>query len=173
MANHKGNQKMPINVGKKYNRTVYDPRVDMFKQFYLSPDSYSFMNIRQSGLRAGYTDQYSRNISVQRPKWWTEIMESKEYQRAKMLSKAQDRLEERLTEPVTDVQNKKIQTDVAKFVTERLGKEHYSTRQELTDKGGKRLFGIKDDNADKTLSELFAGVQAVSNSDNKAKNKQD
>lgn len=54
----------------------------------------------------------------------------------------------------------KPELDASKFVTERLGKEHYSTRKELTDKGGKRLFNVKDKEADETLVDLFKGVEA-------------
>jgi arginine/lysine/ornithine decarboxylase len=156
------NKKMPDNRGKKYKRTVYDPRVDIFKQFYLKIDSYTFMNILQSALRAGYSEQYARNISVQRPSWWVDLMNSAEYNRAKMLEEAENRLYERVTEKsVDDVQRLKIQTDVAKFVTERLGKDKYSTRQELTGADGRRLFTNEQRATAKTpVAALFKGVKA-------------
>ena len=52
--------------------------------------------------------------------------------------------------------DKKIQTDVTKFVSERLGKDHYSTRKELTDKGGRRLFNNQSQtHEDVALEDLF------------------
>lgn len=151
----------PDNTGKKYKRTVYDPRIDIFKQFYLKPDSYTFMNILQSALRAGYSDQYAQNISTQKPGWWVELMNSAEFNRAKMMKEAENRLYERITDETDDPQRMKLQTDVAKFVTERLGKDLYSTRQELTDKNGRRLFGSeKRESAKIDVGALFKGIQA-------------
>lgn len=159
MANRKGNQKVPDNVGKKYVRTApYDPRVDMFKQFYMRPDSYTFMNARGSALRAGYTEQYANNITVQRPKWYAEMLESSDHKRAEMLKKAESRLYERVEESVERGDNGrlKIQTDVAKFVSERLGKDVYSTRNEVTGADGKALFSDQDrDAAAVPLEQLF------------------
>lgn len=160
MANHKPPQVPPNNKGKTYRRNVYDPRVDIFKQFYLRPDSYTFFNILQSALRAGYSQQYSENISVQKPKWWVELTTSSDFTRAKMLHEAQNRLYEVVSEPLdSDASKKRIQTDVAKYVTERLGKDHYSTRTELTDKGGRRLFSNDTRESVKMdVSTLFKGV---------------
>lgn len=153
---------MPDNRGKTYKRNVYDPRVDMFKQFYLRPDSYTFFNILQSALRAGYSQQYSENISVQQPKWWLELIESGDYTRAKMLHAAENRLHEVVDAPLDDdPAQKRIQTDVAKYVTERLGKAFYSARQEVTGADGRRLF-TNDNRAGAVapLKTLFKGVQA-------------
>lgn len=162
MAKRKYTSQPPNNTGKKYARNVYDPRVDMFKQFYLRPDSYTFFNIRQSALRAGYSEQYACNISTQAPKWWTELVESGDYTRAQMLNKAQDNLLKVVKEEDNgDIANKKIKVDVSKYVTERLGKEHYSTRQEVTGKDGKRLFAFKDDSSTNSVDELFKGVQSA------------
>ena len=148
---------MPDNRGKKYKRTVYDPRVDMFKQFYLRPDSYTFMNIRQSALRAGYSEQYARNISVQTPQWWQDLLASAEYNRANMLAKAEDNLYDVVREEDNgDYNTRKLKTDVSKFVTERLGKDIYSTRQEVTGADGRRLFdNTKRERATVPLHKLF------------------
>jgi hypothetical protein len=147
----------PNNTGKTYKRNVYDPRVDIFKQFYLRPDSYTFFNIRQSALRAGYSEQYANNISTQQPKWWKELQASSEFTRAKMLHAAENNLYEYVSEPTpTDASHKRIQADVSKYVTERLGKEHYSSRQEMTGADGRRLFdSSKRDLAAVPLAKLF------------------
>lgn len=151
----------PSNVGRKQKRTVFDPRVDIFKQFYLSPTSSTFMNIYRSGMRAGYSEQYSLNISVQRPQWWVDMTSSDDYLRASMLKEAQNKLYTVVSEPIShDKDDKKLQIQVSQFVTERLGKEHYSTRKELTDAGGRRLFGDeKRDSANVALGSLFKGVK--------------
>jgi hypothetical protein len=157
--------KVPNNKGKKYKRTAQDPRVAMFKQFFLSPTSHTFWNIRASGIRAGYTEEYASNISSQKPQWWTELIDTADYNRAEMLQQAEKNLNDTLkAEPETDTMIK-LKHDATKFVTERLGKEHYSTRKEITDKGGRRLFGSEtsDSHAIK-LENLFIGVQTVDNS---------
>lgn len=151
----------PDNRGKTYKRNVYDPRVDIFKQFYLSPDSYTFMNIRQSALRAGYTEYYSNNISNNKPKWWVELMDSAEFTRAEMIKKSERHFTDMLDTP-TDTEDKdriKLKQRTAEFVSERVAKDIYSTRKELTDKGGRRLFDEK--RAEAPIDELFMGVSDV------------
>ena len=151
----------PNNTGKEYRTLKINHKAQIFSTFYLSPTSDTFMNVYQSAIRAGYTEQYSENITSQRPKWWVELTETADYQRAQMLKKAQSRLEDRLTEEVTsDKDRLKIQTDVAKFVSERLGKDHYSTRNELTGADGRRLFtNDTRSNANIPLKSLFKGVE--------------
>jgi hypothetical protein len=151
---------IPDNNGKTYTtQKAMNIKADMFAQFFLNPTSKTFMNVYQSGLRAGYSDLYSRNITVQRPKWWVTLTESAEYRRAQMLDKAESRLNERLTDKSTDKDRLKLQTDVAKFVSERLGKEHYSTRQEVTGADGRRLFDNKTrEDASTPVAALFKGV---------------
>jgi hypothetical protein len=151
----------PRKTNQQYKRTApYDPRVDMFKQFYLRPDSYTFMNVRQSALRAGYTEHYANSLSsVSGPKWYIEMIETGDYRRAQMLDKAEQRLYERVEEAVQDKDGRKLQADVAKFVTERLGKDKYSVRQEVTGADGRRLFDNKArEDASTPVAQLFKGV---------------
>jgi hypothetical protein len=119
------------------------------------------MNIRRSALRAGYTDQYARNISVQKPSWWIELTENNEFKRAQSLRQAETNLYETVCEPLSnDVQHKKIQIDTSKFITERLGKEIYSARTELTGADGRRLFANETRATQKIpLTSLFKGVE--------------
>ena len=160
MANNKGNQGRPNNTGKEYRTMKINPQANMFATFFMSPTSETFMNVRGSALRAGYSETYADNITVQRPKWWIELTETADFQRAQMLKKAQTRLDDRLTDDVTDDSSKlKIQTDVAKFVTERLGKEFYSTRQEVTGADGRAIFSNDErEGAKMPLATLFKGV---------------
>jgi len=143
----------------KYKRTVYDPRVDMFKQFYCRPDSYTFGNVRQSAMRAGYTETYADNISSQKPSWWVEFTETGDFLRAEMLKEAQKNLYSTITSHSDDKEDVKLKHDATKFVSERLGKEHFSTRQEVTGADGRRLFSNeKREAATVPLSNLFKGV---------------
>jgi hypothetical protein len=151
---------IPKNTGKTYQtRKAMNVKAEMFIQFFTNPTSNTFMNVLQSGLRAGYSEQYSENITVQRPKWWIELTETADYKRAKMLDKAESRLNDRLIDTSKDKDRLKLQTDVAKFVSERLGKDKYSTRQEVTGADGRRLFSSEARNSAKMpIATLFKGV---------------
>ena len=132
----------------------------MFANFYLSPESVSFMNVRQSALRAGYSELYANNITVQRPKWWIELTETANYRRARMLDSAESALESTVTkDPENDTQEK-LKHDASKFISERLGKGFYSTRQEVTGADGRRLFtNDTRSSANIPLKSLFKGVE--------------
>ena len=152
------------NSGKTLKTNKIDPRVAVFKANYLnSHNTKTFCNITQSAVAAGYSHSYGDNLSARtnKPKWWVEFQLQGDYMRAQMLETAQLRLNERLVEVVTDKDGRKLQADVAKFVSERLGKEHYSTRQELTGADGRRLF-TNEKRVDATipLTNLFKGVSA-------------
>lgn len=153
-------KKMPDNNGKTYKRRTTTPRVNLFKQYYLDVNGDTFCNIRGSAIKAGYSPEYAENISHNRPKWWVEFQTEGNFRRAKMLDLAEQRLQERLEEQPETKDDKKMQTDVSKFISERVGKEYYSTRQELTDKGGKKLFS-NDKDSEPALQELFVGVKAA------------
>lgn len=149
-------QIIPDNNGKTYKTHKPNYKAQMFASFYLSPTSETFMNVRASAIRAGYSELYSNNITVQQPKWWLELVASAEFERAKMLATAQKRLCERLEEETDDRDRIKVQTDVAKFVSERLGKDFFSTRQEVTGAGGRKLFDdTKRETAKLPLQKLF------------------
>lgn len=149
------------NEGKTYRSMKINIKADMFANFYLAPTSPTFMNVSASGVRAGYSQHYADNITAQRPKWWIELTESADFKRAKMLAVAETRLDDRLNDKSTDKDRLKLQTDVAKFVTERLGKDRYSTRQEVTGADGRRLFTNETrDGAKMPIATLFKGVKS-------------
>jgi hypothetical protein len=151
--------KMPDNKNKTYRTHVQNPKALLFASFYLTPSSRTFMNVYQSALQAGYSDLYSRNITVQQPKWWKELTETAEYRRAAMLNAAEKALENAVTSDSDDINDKKIKHDAAKFVSERLGKEHYSTRQEVTGADGRSVFASNErDSVKKPLETLFKGI---------------
>lgn len=153
---------VPDNRGKSPERRVQDPRVAIFKTFYLDPTSHTFMNILQSGIRAGYTQQYSENISNRNPGWWRELLESSEARRAKMLQRAEQHFESVLDEKPVEKHAIDRKQRTAEFVSERVGKDVYSTRKELTDKGGKRLFNSNHvQSTQDSLAHLFTNTSDI------------
>lgn len=120
--------------------TLLTPQQELFLAEYTNPKSDNFGNAVQSALKAGYTENYANNITGLMPEWLFENIGD-----MKRLRKAEKNL--------TEVQNIEIyneegkldanlidkRTKVDMFIAERLNKEKYSTRQELSGKGGKDL----------------------------------
>lgn len=153
----------PDNNGKTYDTTTnkVNVRATMFKRAYVDVNSPTFCNITQSALKAGYSQEYAENLSHLNPKWYQEFKEDAEVMRAEMLKKAERNLNRVLDITPEDATDKKLQQDASKFVSERIGKDAYSTRKELTDKGGRRLFNsTRDEATEDALQGLFIGVQA-------------
>lgn len=139
-----------------------DPRVALFKAAYCDPHLPTFGNCKQSAIAAGYTEQYADTITARLPKWLEELLQDDEILRADMLKRAQRNLKSVVEEKKPDnVSEKKLWIGVNQFVSGTLGKDFFSTRQELTGKDGKRLFSIKDESREKTVDELFKGVQSA------------
>jgi hypothetical protein len=142
-----------------YKKTVQDPRVALFKAYYVDPKSPTFCNINQSALKAGYSQTYALNISVQKPAWWVELMQDADINRAEMLHLSEKNIKRVLKYEPTDKDTEKLQLQTSQFISERLGKEHYSTRQEMTGADGRRLFtNDTRESAKMPLSTLFKGV---------------
>lgn len=120
------------------NQYQMDPRQKLCWESYINPKSETFGNAYQSAVKAGYSEGYAQSITDEN--WFTEKL-----RRLNMLGKAESTLEKTLNyEPVNeegriDTALLRTQTDVAKFIAERLGKEHYSSRQEVTGKDGEAL----------------------------------
>lgn len=157
----------PDNTGKTYKTNKpEDARVRAFKQFYLDiHNTDTFCNIRQSALRAGYSEDYANNISgrLNPPKWWIEFKETQDFIRADLLRQSEQHFYDVLQTPkdTNDLERYKLKQRTAEFVSERVGKEVYSTRQELTGADGRRLIPNEARDAAKMpLATLFAGVQA-------------
>ena len=152
----------PNKTGIRHKRMILDPRTILFKQYYIDPNAHTFCNAYQSAKKAGYSEQYSLNITAQRPAWFQELLDDSNVLRAEMLKNSEKNLSSVVEETKPeDIQNKKIWLQASTFVSERLGKDHYSTRKELTDKGGKRLFNnthTKDSQG--AVSDLFINVDA-------------
>jgi hypothetical protein len=134
------------------------PKQQEFLANYTNPNSETFGNALQSALKAGYSQEYSENITSLMPDWLSENIGMN-----KRLKQAEKVLDRTLEMPAVDQEGKvdnqllKTQVDVAKFFASTVGKKTYSPRTE-TDitSGGKPipiLNAIFTDNSDKEDSE--------------------
>lgn len=129
------------------NQYQPDPRQQLFLAHYLDPKSDTFSNALQSGLKAGYTEEYSKTIVSQLPDWLSESINDKA-----LLHKAEKRLKQILDfEPVDDegkIDNSLLanQMKAITLVAKGIGKSKYSERVEQTGKDGQPLV-VQFDNA--------------------------
>lgn len=140
-----------------------DPRQTAFKQYYIDPNSPSFANARASAIRAGFSEQYADNITVQQPAWLGTLLKDTHVIRAEMLALSEKNLKDVVSEPKPDDKDhKKIWVETSKYVSGTLGKEFYSTRNELTGADGRRLFTNDNrETAKMPLATLFKGVASI------------
>lgn len=115
------------------NQWVVDPRQQLFLKGYLDPKSETFSNALQSALKAGYSQEYSENIMSLMPEWLSDSIG-----KAKMVIKAERNLDKALDGLLDDPEKgkKEIQWKASEFALERLKKQDYSQRTELTGKNG-------------------------------------
>jgi hypothetical protein len=119
------------------------PKQRAFETYYNDPKSPTYCNAKQSAIKAGYTEQYANSITAQHPDW----LNKGDNLRAEMLERAELNLKaitEMDEEQLKNPQFAKIWQDTNKFISERLGKEYYSSRQEVTGKDGRRIFDEVD-----------------------------
>lgn len=134
------------------------PQQELFLSLYTNPKSETFSNALQSALKAGYSQEYSENITYQLPDWLSENIGD-----LKRLRKAEKVLDKTLElEAVTDdgkVDNAllKTQTDVAKFVANTMGRiKYHSKGEESGETLAKAITGMritKEDNGDSIQNE--------------------
>lgn len=136
------------------------PKMKAYIAYYNDPLSKTFGNALQSALKAGYSETYAQRFTVsdQRNAWKDSTTATDIY--TEMLQKAEKNLKKIVDMPETEykenTQVMKIWKDTNTFVSERLGKDKWSSRQELTDKGGRRLFdNTAKDIASIPLAKLF------------------
>lgn len=168
------------------NQYQMDPRQKLCWEYYVNPKSKTFSNAYQSAMEAGYEEATAAQITTMN--WFAE-----KCRRVNMLGKAEKVLDEMLEMPVTigkmglrrpidgedyEVEEVgivttepaliKIKQDTAKFVAERLGKdEGYSTRNEVTGKGGGPVIDGLTDQQKKKLDELLYDEQKSPRKSNK------
>lgn len=134
MANSKNN---PYKVNQ---HTHPDPRQSLFLQYYMNPKSETFSNCLQSGLKAGYSQEYSESLTAQMPSWLSESIGDE-----KLIALAEKALLEALEYSTIDENGKvdsgagRLKLDATKLVLKGLKKEKYSERTEHTGKDGEQL----------------------------------
>jgi hypothetical protein len=137
------------NPNKVNQYTDPDPRQSLFLKYYLDPKSETFSNALQSGLRAGYSEEYSRNILSMGLDWLSDSIDSEH-----MVKKAEKNLNN-----LMESEDEKVKLDTSKFVASRLGKKKWSERIENTGADGKDLIPDKeiDDKISKAINNLLNG----------------
>lgn len=133
------------------NRTsekLLTPQQERFLANYTNPASEHFGNAVQSALEAGYEESYANNITGLMPEWLSENIGD-----MKRLRKAEKNLDEVQNiqiydkEGLPDPQLIDKRTKVDLFLAERLNKNKYSARSELTGKNGESLFLKEEEKA--------------------------
>jgi len=124
--------------------TQPDPRQALFLAHYLNPKSDTFSNAYQSGIKAGYSEEYSKVILSKDIDWLSDFVNEEQ-----MVKKAMKNLMKLLDED----EDKRILLDTTKFVAERLGKLNE-----------KRDYNIKDEtkeftNSDQIVEEVLTKLK--------------
>lgn len=142
-------------------KRVQDPRTALFKANYTDPKSGTFGNATRSAIKAGYSETYADNLCHLMPAWFSDLLEDDGMMRADMLRKAQRNIKAIVDEPKPETKDdKNLWFKASEFVSGTLGRDFYSTRQEVTGADGRRLF-TNEKRADATvpLTNLFKGVE--------------
>lgn len=128
------------------NQHTPDPREQLCWDFYVESINAGVPNALQSAIKAGYEKATAKQITVR--SWFIERLG--ELERKEMLSKAEKKLAKTLTYNVENQDGEiktdllRIQTDVAKFVANTLGKNKYSTKgEEGLDKIANKITGVE------------------------------
>jgi hypothetical protein len=110
------------------------PQQQAFLKHYLDPKSETWGNAYKSALKAGYSEEYSQNITGQMPEWLSENISDD-----KLLRKANKNLESALDGMLDDPEKggKPIQMKATELTLKGLQKSKWSDRQEITGKDGK------------------------------------
>ena len=122
------------------------PKQARFLNVYLDPKSDTFGNALQSGLKAGFSREYSETLTTKGLKWLSEGVG----RRTKLLDKAERNLLEILEMESAELEIMKLKNNTSQFVAKTLGKKDYSDRTEHTGEGGGDInINISKDISDK------------------------
>lgn len=116
---------------QKTKEKEFTPQQIKFAMFYYLPDSPTYGNARQSALRAGFSDKYSRNITVKNLNWIKDIVleiGGKGVTKDKLVRKAKRVLDKSL-----DSEDEKIAQDTAKFIAKTT--TEFSEKQDIVSNG--------------------------------------
>lgn len=109
-------------------KLLEDQRQTVFLRLYLTPGTKYFNNALQSGLQAGYTQEYSESILQKELKWLADGVSEivgKPTDKKNLVAKAKRVLDKSL-----DSEDEKIRQDTAKFVAKT--DAEFSEKQEHT-----------------------------------------
>jgi hypothetical protein len=120
----------------------FNPQQIAFIEYFFNPESETFSNMTQSGIKAGFDEKYSENLSSMGLKWFEIAMGI--YGDDSFLKDIDDELKKiakmetishvKVGDEVVIKQDPallKIKQDTLKFLAERLNKNKYSTKQEI------------------------------------------
>lgn len=116
---------------QKTREKEFTPQQIKFAMFYYLPDSPTYGNARQSALRAGFSDKYSRNITVKNLNWIKDVVleiGGKGVTKDKLVRKAKRVLDKSL-----DSEDEKIAQDTAKFIAKTT--TEFSEKQDIVSNG--------------------------------------
>jgi len=155
-------------------------------EYYTNPASPTFDSVKDSGILAGFSSSYSHK-GLYRSRQWREFEAERarvlekyntlqaEERRKRMLAQAEANLEEAVNSKSWEKEDKKIKHDATKFVASTLGREHYSTRNDVPDAGEGALLTGEGANAiasafgkylaEHAVQELSSGTQDAPKAD--------
>ena len=116
---------------QKTKEKEFTPQQIKFAMFYYLPDSPTFGNAMQSALRAGFSDQYARSITVKNLNWIKDVVSEiggKGVTKDKLVRKAKRVLDKSL-----DSDDEKIAQDTAKFIAKTT--TEFSEKQDIVSNG--------------------------------------
>ena len=116
---------------QKTKEKEFTPQQIKFAMFYYLPDSPTYGNAMQSALRAGFSDKYSRNITVKNLNWIKDVVleiGGKGVTKDKLVRKAKRVLDKSL-----DSEDEKIAQDTAKFIAKTT--TEFSEKQDIVSNG--------------------------------------
>lgn len=118
---------------------LLNPKQKLCWQYYTDPKSETFSNAKRSGIKAGFAEAYSINITQYQ--WFKDRT-----LRLNLLNKAERVLDKTLDMDTQDENGKekadllRVQNDAAKFVAKTLGKdEGYNERTEISGANGQPI----------------------------------
>lgn len=97
------------------------PQQQIFLKAYLDPKSPTWTNAKQSALKAGYSEEYSDNITGQMPNWLSEALGD-----SKLVEKALRNLNSAL-----EGDNENIKWDATKFTLKGLKADKFSEKKNI------------------------------------------
>lgn len=116
---------------QKAKEKEFTPQQIKFAMYYYLPDSPTYGNARQSALKAGFSDKYSRNITVKNLNWIKDVVleiGGKGVTKDKLVRKAKRVLDKSL-----DSEDEKIAQDTAKFIAKTTAE--FSEKQDIVSNG--------------------------------------